>query len=203
MNVALLYLPYLPNLFWFSNYLNNESILIEHEEKFVKSSFRNRCVIAGANGVQVLSIPLTGGRDHAQFYKEVRISHHYNWGKKHWQSIRSAYGSAPYFEHYADKFLPLFEKHFEYLFDFNLALLEVLLRSLKMNKHFDFTSTYEKSNLELMDLRLIKSADEEINLLRYYQVFENKNGFIPNLSIIDAVFNLGPETKNYLLTHNQ
>jgi hypothetical protein len=199
MDSALLYLPYLPNAFWFHNFLRHETIFIEREEKFVKSSFRNRAVIAGPQGILILSIPIIGGRDHSQFYKEVKISYHYNWGKKHWQSIRSAYGSAPFFEHYENAFETLFEKQFESLFDFNSEMLLLLLHLFKINKAFDFTSIYEKTTSDIVDLRSVKSPAERIDMPRYYQVFEERNGFIANLSIIDLLFHLGPQAKDYLL----
>jgi len=200
MNSALLYLPYFPNLFWFSNFLKHETVLIEHEEKFVKSSFRNRCLIAGAQGVQILSIPITGGRDHAQLYKEVKISYVYGWRKKHWQSIRSAYGSTPFFEHYESKFEELYEREFEFLFEFNAAGLNMLIQLLKLQKKFDFTAEYEKQPAGIIDLRSVRSSDEQIQIPRYYQVFEERNGFISNLSIIDLLFHNGPKAKDYLLS---
>src|SRR4051812_2271477 len=99
MNAALLYLPYLPDAPWFAHYLKYPAIFLEHEENFVKASGRNRSRIAGPNGLQTLSIPLEGGRDHHRKYREVKISYQSDWQKIHWQSIRTAYGSAPYFEH--------------------------------------------------------------------------------------------------------
>ncbi len=198
MNTALLYLPYLPNLVWFSNFLKHETVFIEGEERFVKSSFRNRCLIAGAQGVQILSIPIAGGRDHAQPYREVKISYHYNWQKKHWQSIRSAYGSTPFFEHYESRFEELYEKKFEFLFEFNAACLRVLIQLLKLQKEFGLTAEYQKQPTGIIDLRSIRSSEEQIHFPRYYQVFEERNGFLPNLSIIDVIFNLGPQAMNYL-----
>ena len=202
MNSAVLELAYLPNVIWFKNFLKHETIFIEREENFVKSSFRNRCEIAGPTGKQILSVPVVGGRDHHQLYKEVRIAFDNNWNNKHWQSIRSAYGSAPYFEFYADKFQPLFEKRFEFLFDLNIELLYAILHIFKVRKCFDFTSIYETAGGEIFHLRTgsaIPCRHTGIkSLAEYFQVFEGRNGFIHNLSIIDVIFNLGPETKNYL-----
>ena len=200
MNSATLYLPYLPNLWWFSNFLKHETVIIEREEKFVKSSFRNRCIISGANGIQILSIPVIGGRDHQQFYKEVEISNHYYWHNKHWKSILSAYGSTPYFGYYADRLEPLYKKTQLSLFEFNHELLKTLLLLLKVNKEFTFTSVYDKNPADTLDLRSVKSTEEQLHTQRYYQVFENKNGFIANLSIIDLLFHLGPKSKDYLLS---
>jgi hypothetical protein len=199
MDPALLYLPYLPNIYWFTEFLKHGRIFIEREEKFVKSSYRNRCIIGGDQGTLILSIPIIGGRDHSQYYKDVKLSYHYDWPKKHWQSILSAYGSAPFFEHYENAIQTVFEKQTESLFDFNLALLNTLLGLLKIKKEFEFTTAYEKET-DLVDIRSVKSAGERSVMPRYYQVFEDRHGFLPNLSVIDLLFHLGPQSKDYLLS---
>ena len=185
---AVFYLPYLPNINWLQNFAKHDSVFIEAEENFVKSTFRNRCEIAGANGKQMLTIPIIGGRDHHQFYKQVRISYTENWQKKHWQAIRSAYGSAPFFEFYAHKFEPVYEKQFEFLFDFNLELLKITLSIIKLSSHLQLTTEYQKENSEIIDLR---KADKAPSTTKYYQVFEERNGFIDNLCALDLIFNEG------------
>lgn len=196
MNTALLELPYLPNANWLGNFLGHEIILLEREENFVKSSFRNRCEIAGANGKQQLSIPLKGGRDHHQLYKEVRIDNTKMWQKVHWQSIRSAYGSTPFFEFYADRFQPFYEKEYELLFDFNYEILQSVLKILKAYKPFELTTSFEKDPADKIDFR--NKSVASIDLPRYYQPFEARNGFLSNLCALDLIFNLGPEAKTYL-----
>ncbi len=198
MDAVLLQLPYLPNVIWFRNFLKHETVFIERQENFVKSTYRNRCEIATANGKQVLSIPLVGGRDHHRLYKETRIDYSSGWNRKHWQSIRSAYGSAPFFEYYAEKLQPLYEKQFEFLFDFNEEALILLMHLLKIRKGFSSTSLYEKYGEDFMDFRNARPSQEQVVFPRYYQVFEDRHGFISNLSIIDAIFNLGPLAKEYL-----
>ena len=195
MKATLLELPYLPNVIWFRNFLKYENTLIEREENFVKSSFRNRCEIAGANGKQKLSIPIVGGRDHHQLYKNVKVDNSVQWQKIHWQSIRSAYGSTPFFEFYAERFQPFYEKEFEFLFEFNHELLKTVLKILKTEKAFELTSMFYKQPEGVIDLRGKKEAEP---LKRYYQTFEDRNGFQENLSVIDVVFNLGPQAKEYL-----
>lgn len=198
MNKAILELSYLPNVVWFKNYLKHEIILVEQEENFVKSTFRNRCEIAGANGKQKLSIPILGGRDHHQLYKNVKIDNRVPWQKIHWQSIRSAYGSTPFFEFYAERFQPYYEKEFEFLFEFNHELLKTVLKILKTDKSFELTSVFEKKPEGTLDLRGKKAVESS---KRYYQPFEERNGFQKNLSVIDVIFNLGPQAKEYLLTN--
>jgi hypothetical protein len=199
MTAALLHLPYIPNVIWLRNFLQHKEIFIEREENFVKSTYRNRCEIAGANGKLLLSIPVTGGRDHHQLYQQVRIANDTGWQKKHWQTIRSAYGSAPYFEFYEQQFFPFYTRSFEFLFDANLELLHTVLKILKTVKTFEFTATYSPAYADKADYRLKCNTEKALQLPRYYQVFDERNGFISNLSCLDLIFNLGPQAKDYLL----
>ena len=199
MSASLLSLHYLPNAQWFKNYLAGDLVLIEQHENFVKSTCRNRCYIVGANGKQILTIPLSGGRDHHQKYTETRISYQNNWQDNHWQSIKSAYGSTPYFEFYAHIFQNFYERQPEFLFDFNIELLKAVLKALKIKKEFAFSESYQKAPENVIDLRdERKSIPQAEQLPRYYQVFDDKHGFTPDLSIIDLVFNLGPGCLAYL-----
>lgn len=185
---AVFYLPYLPNISWLQNFAKNDTVVIEAEENFVKSTFRNRCEIAGANGKQVLTIPIIGGRDHHQLYKQVRISYTEQWQKKHFQAIRSAYGSAPFFEFYAHKFEEVYQKQFEFLYEFNLELLKTTLSIFKLNNHLQFTTEYQKESSDIIDLR---NAYKATSTIKYYQVFEERNGFINDLCALDLIFNEG------------
>lgn len=187
---TVMYLPYLPDINWLQQYVANQPVLLEQHENFVKSTWRNRCYITGANGVQLLSVPLQGGRDHHRLYKDVEVSNAVNWQQKHWQAIRSAYGSAPYFEFYADRFLPYYEKQYQYLFEFNADLLRVVLKSLKLSAEVTFTPGYEPAAAYNNDLR----NDKQESSVRYYQVFEERNGFVPNLCALDLLFNEGPQS---------
>ena len=199
MSDALLSLHYLPDVAWFKNYVHTGNVWLEKHENFVKSSGRNRCDIAAANGRQTLTIPLTGGRDHHRLYTDTKISYITNWHDSHWHSIRSAYGSAPYFEFYAHIFQKFYEKQYEFLFDFNLELLKATLSVLKMKKGFALTAEYEKTPVGRTDLRSARNSQpESAGFPRYLQVFEERNGFMPNLSILDLIFNLGPQSTGYL-----
>jgi hypothetical protein len=184
-----MYLPYLPDINWLHKYVANQPVVIERYENFVKSTARNRCRITGANGVQLLSIPLEGGRDHHRLYSQLQISNTVNWQQKHWQAIKSAYGSAPYFEYYADRFLPCYETQYQYLFEFNTELLRVVLKSLKPPAEIIFTQSYEPATACSNDLR----NDKQESSVKYYQVFEERNGFVPNLCALDLLFNEGPQ----------
>ncbi|HLP19351.1 MAG TPA: WbqC family protein [Chitinophagales bacterium] len=191
---AVLYLPYLPNINWLQNFIKHQPVVIEQHENFVKSTFRNRCMIAGANGPQLLSVPLLGGRDHHQPYRNVRISNTGHWQKKHWQAIRSAYGSAPYYEYYADRFESFYLKEFEFLFDFNLELLGLLVKALKLNSQITLTESFETAVQNRADLRNVYYGTD----IKYYQVFAERNGFVPNLCALDLLFNQGPESNRII-----
>lgn len=197
---CLLFLPYLPNLHWFQNYLSHEPVFIEQHENFIKSTWRNRCEIAGAGGRMNLTIPLEGGRDHHQLYRETKIAYTSAWQHNHWQSILSAYGSAPFFEFYGPKFELFYTKEFPLLFDFNRQLLDVVFASLKLPAKHSFTNIYEKQVTGVDDYRSEKRT-AKVNIPaypRYYQIFEDRNGFISNLSILDLLFHEGPAAINYL-----
>ncbi len=199
MHTALLPLTYLPNVYWFSIFLKHPHVLIEQAENFRKGTFRNRCEIAGANGRILLSIPLKGGRDHHRLFKETEIDYTIDWQRNHWQSISSAYGSSPFFEHYQHYFTPHFKTEEKQLFNFNLSVLNTILSVIKTQKDFDFTNTYEKLPLDKFDFRDTKQQNSDFCNPHYIQPFEPHTGFMYNLSIIDLIFNLGPSTKNYLI----
>ncbi len=179
--------------------MHYEPVCIEKQENFVKSTGRNRCYIAGANGRQILTIPLQGGRDHHRKYTDTKIAYTSNWQDSHWHSIKSAYGSAPYFEFYAHIFQKFYETEYVLLFDFNLQLLDAVLSALKLNKDYLFTTEYQKGPIDLVDLRSNKQLLTALQTLpRYYQVFEERNGFIPDLSVLDLIFHLGPQSREYM-----
>lgn len=197
---ALLFLPYLPPIAWFGQLSGDQPVWIEREENFPKSTFRNRCEIATANGRKTLTIPLAGGRDHHQLYKDVQISYHNNWQRIHWNSILSAYGSAPFFEHYSEKFQKFYETRYQFLFDFNLKLLKTVLAILRTDAAtLQFTTAYHSNPDNMKDLRNAQRFTiSEPNELHYHQIFEDRYGFLANLSIIDLVFNMGPQAGEWV-----
>lgn len=190
MSATLLGLPHYPNLKWLRNFITSEEVFIEGEENFVKATYRNRCEIAGPNGKQILSVPVVGGRDQHRLYKEVQISYNENWQKKHWQAICTAYGRAPFFEYYEDRFRFFYETEFEFLFEYNLKILQQVVAVLKITKPWSMTALYEKEPTGRRDLRLDKGTDAA----SYYQIFAERNGFITNLCALDIIFNEGPES---------
>jgi len=192
---CLLPISYLGPVAYYSAILQSEEIFIETKEHFIKQSFRNRCTIMGANGSQTLTIPKERKSSDKTLISDISISNQDNWQKSHWQSIVSAYNSSPFFEYYKDELLPFYNTKHSTLFDFNLKLSKTILELMQVEKKLNFTSKFQKecNGLDLRSSKFILKNQEE-----YQQVFCEKYSFIPNLSILDVLFNLGPETTSYL-----
>ena len=191
----LLPISYLGPVAYYSVILQSEEIFIETKEHFIKQSFRNRCIIMGANGTQTLTIPKERKSSDKTLISDISISNQDNWQKSHWQSIVSAYNSSPFFEYYKDELLPFYNTKHNTLFDFNLKLSKTILELMQVEKKLNFTSKFQKEwkGLDFRSSKFILKNQEE-----YQQVFCEKYSFIPNLSILDVLFNLGPETTSYL-----
>lgn len=175
--------------------LQHPNCRIELHEHFVKQSIRNRCDIYGANGKLQLTIPKQRKGSDKTIIKEIQISYKQNWQKEHWNAIVSSYNSSPYFEYYKDELQPFFEKEEMLLIDLNCKLQLVILNILQVEDEIITTTEYlHKGNFS--DLRNYKWNTEKQE--KYDQVFMEKQGFIPNLSILDLLFNLGPESADYL-----
>lgn len=201
MYPPLLATAYLPPVEHFA-FLLAEDAAVEREERYQKQSYRNRTSIMNGNGVLNLIIPTVhDGR--MGIVKEVRIDYATPWQRVHWRSIESAYNNTPYYLYYKDALKPFFEQPFEFLFDFNLQLMQTLLQLMRVGKEIAVTSSF--TPYVTNDLRLLihpKQAKKEEYPFRlktpYYQVFEDKFGFVPNLSVIDLLFNEGPQATLYL-----
>ena len=170
-------------------------VRIEAAENYLKQTYRNRCLIAAANGPLSLSIPIVKPDTLKCLTKDIRISDHGNWRHLHWNAISSAYNSSPFFEYYEDDFAPFYENKYDFLFDFNEELRQMVCNLLDIHPHVVFTTDFE-TEVE-NDFRGIspkrESGDSTFCPKPYYQVFQDKHGFIPNLSIIDLLFNTGNE----------
>jgi len=204
MNV-ILSSAYWPNLVYLSYFLHADSVVIEEHEHFQKQSYRNRCLILSANGTLPLTIPV----QHLQAkipMREIRISYQENWPKKHWGAIESAYKNSPYFEFFEDDIHALYQQNFEHLLAFNLAQLKVVLKLLKQKREYTLSHQFEAIPEGVLDLRerlhpkvsLPKGMQHLLQNQAYYQTFENKFAFIPNLSCLDLLFNGGLDSLPYL-----
>lgn len=186
-----MHLFYLPNIAYFQELMNGEEITFHLNDHYHRQTYRNRTEIVGPNGKMVLSIPTQKLEPNNRQYENIKISYAEPWLKQHWKSFESAYRRSAYFEYYEDKFVKMYEKPtYEYLWEYNLELLKIILNSLKINK-----------NIVLNHEVFIEEKDYNrlyINK-QYNQVFSNKQDFIPNLSVLDLLFNTGPQSKEYII----
>lgn len=193
---------YLPSIVFFKHWIVADECVIDVNEHFVKQTFRNRCTILGADGKLDLVVPIHK-RNSKQLMKEVKISCDENWKKIHWKSIESAYRSSPYFEFYEDEFYSFYhDKDHELLIDFNLDLMKLMLKLLKTTSEFNLSVSYIEQEVDVVDFRTEISPKNKslsrLNQPEYIQVFSDKLGFQKNLSIIDLLFNEGPNALAYL-----
>ena len=180
---------------WYAALYRADRVELEQCENFQKQTYRNRCIIATTHGPLSLTIPVVHG---SESMKNLRISDHGNWRHLHWNALATAYGESPFFEYYQDDIRPFFEKRWDYLFDFNEAIRETMCQLLDIQPHVDYTTGYRQNAGGWLDLRTaINPKHPAPNPLfsptPYYQVYRQKLGFLPNLSILDLLFNMGPE----------
>ncbi len=202
---ALIELHYFPSVQYFTKLIRYGGLLIESHENYQKGGYRNRCLIASANGILRLSVPLEGGKHQQQPVRDVRISWAETWHIRHWRSIVSAYGNSPFFLHYGPQLEEILQKRHSFLFDLNMELFQALAGMLGIQASIHLTGAYHAggSGDPLMkDLRNRispqKSADPDFNPAFYPQVFQDRFGFIPNLSILDLIFCSGPNAREIL-----
>lgn len=175
-----------------------QGLLVDADGTFVKQTFRSRAIIATENGTQTLTIPIV--HNNGQKMRDVRISEHGNWRHLHWNALQSAYRKSPFFDYYADDFAHFYEEKDGFLLDFNMRLHATICGLIGLERPI---ATLEESTMEwaknnYSDLRPAAAPQEFAKNTppappTYYQVFAQRNGFIPNLSIIDLLFNMGPE----------
>jgi hypothetical protein len=190
---------YFPCILQFALVVQAEGYQLEVHEHFVKQSYRNRCEIYGANGKQKLVIPVKW-RNHSPMH-EVKLSYAENWQKLQLKSLESAYRASPFFDYYEEDLKPYFQhQEIETLLDWNRQLEASLFELLMLPIELDETTSYEKTAPDFRDLISPKNKPliQSIDFPPYLQVFGDRHGFIPNLSILDVLFNLGPESVPYL-----
>ena len=190
---------------WYQK-LHRMPCIIEQHDHFVKQTYRNRCVIATANGTQTLTVPIERYDGTKCPMRDIRISDHGNWRHLHWNALVSAYGETPFFEFYADDLRPFFEKQHTFLFDLNLDIMHTMCQLLDVRPQVTLSEQYivlPSEDDAVVDFReAIRPKhplpDADFNPTPYYQVRAQRYGFLPNLSILDLLFNEGPEGIFYL-----
>ena len=193
---------YFPNILFFSKILNQDKILFEVNDNYIKQSLRNRTLIYHAHGILNLSIPVKYSSKKKQKFKEIEICNETDWQKKHLKSIKFAYRSSPYFEFYENRFEKIFAKKEKFLIDINLKSIALLFELIDRKLKYNFTEKYNQNYTGYLDSREISNfnfSDKSLSFKKYTQVFETKYGFKENLSMLDLLFNYGPNYYNFLI----
>ena len=216
-STVLLSTTYFGPVQWYQKLYRYDRVLIEQHETFAKQTYRNRCLIATTQGVQALTVPVSSewrvesgefatAPDSRTVANSPLISDHGNWRHLHWQALQSAYGDSPFFEYYEDDLRPFFFEHrWDTLLSFNEDIRRTICQLLDIQPHVELTSEYVHA-ADVEDIDDLRDAIRPKHPLpdptflphRYYQVYEQKHGFLPNLSILDLLFNMGPEAIFFL-----
>ena len=202
-STVLLSTAYLAPVQYYTKLLSYPRVQVEQMDHYVKQTYRNRCLIAAPEGVLPLTIPTEKPATEMCLLRDIRISDHGNWRHLHWNALCSAYNHTPYFEYYRDDFAPFYEqKHYIFLVDYNEALLQLVCSLIDLTPQLSRTTTYQAEPPTCVDdfrelihpKRIATEVDPMFRPVPYYQVFQERLGFLPNLSIADLLFNMGPES---------
>lgn len=181
-------------------------IEFEEYERYQKGSFRNRTIIPGANGLINLSVPLQNGRDQRSLFKDIKIAYKENWVLQHTRALDACYRRAPFYEYYRDSLFSILASQEEYLMQLDKKLSQWVLKMLKAKMEIAYTSYYQiQLEEDVKDARGICLPNQKIPLnemVKYAQVFEDRNGFQPNMSILDLLFCCGPAANGLLVSNN-
>lgn len=197
---------YLPPVSYFATVLRwkDTGVYIEQQEHFPKQTYRNRASIYGANGPLDLIIPVKKARSAGRTrMKEVQISYEADWQRLHWLSLQTAYRSSAYFEYYEDEFEAFYRQQYPLLMVYNLELTRLILRLLKIETSLTLTEVYQPDYPEELDFRERIHPKNRVHATSatYHQVFADRHGFLPDLSIVDLLFNQGPQSTEFLADH--
>jgi len=202
-NTCILSTSYWPTIQYFSKVFKYDNIFIEQYETYPRQTYRNRIHIYSANGLQSLQIPVIKASNKNIILKDIQISYDTNWQKNHLKSIESAYRSTPFYEYYIDDIKPFYVQKTKYLLDFNNEILNTCLSILEIDKQIEYTKDFILKYDNIIDFRntihpkkKYSIPDKDFIPVKYIQGFEQRYGFIPNLSILDLIFNTGPETSS-------
>lgn len=196
---ALLSTTYFGPIQWYQKLYRAEHVVIEQWESFQKQTYRNRCLIATTQGIQALTVPVVRGE--TSLMKDIRISDHGNWRHLHWNALQSAYGESPFFDYYQDDIRPFYEQHWTYLLDFNEAIRARMCELIDITPEVSLSRVFNaKADDDFREAINPKHPAPDADFIpkAYYQVYQQKHGFLPNLSILDLLMNMGPESIFYL-----
>ncbi len=192
---------YFPSISHFAVIAQSDSITFEMEDNFQKQTNRNRTYIYSPNGIQLLNIPVKHSKEAHQKTKDILIENEFDWQKQHFKSLEAAYRSSPFFEYFEDDIAPIFEKKHQFLMDLNFEVLDVVTKCLRMKLEFGKTTEYFHEVNDFTDFRYLANGKKDANSFeKYTQVFDDKHGFINNLSVLDLLFNEGKFAMDYLKT---
>jgi hypothetical protein len=190
---------YFPSISHFAVMAQSENITFETEDNFQKQTNRNRTYIYSPNGIQLLNIPVKHSKATHQKTKDVLIENEFDWQKQHFKSLEAAYRSSPFFEFFEDDIRPIFEKEHKFLMDLNFEVLDITIKCLRMKLEFNKTTEYFHEVENISDFRVLANGKKDLNSFeKYTQVFDDKHGFINNLSVLDLLFNEGKFAVDYL-----
>ncbi len=202
-SVCLLPSAYLAPVRYYTKLYAFDEAYIEAHEHYVKQTYRNRCLIAAPSGVQALVVPVMNPGAEKCPMRDIRISDHGNWRRQHWHALETAYRNSPFFEFYADDFLPFYTRKWNFLFDFEEAIrakvCELVGLHTKVRRTVAYGLASREADIRAADYRDLADSgtdgdDAAFVASEYYQVFRERHGFLPNLSVADLLFNMGPET---------
>ncbi|WCO02576.1 WbqC family protein [Psychroserpens ponticola] len=197
---VLIHPTYFPSIAHFVAMVNAEKLVFEISDNYQKQTYRNRATIFGANGKLDLNVPVHYTQKNRQLYKNVAISNIDNWQDLHLKSLESAYSASPFFEFYIDDLKPLFKTEANTIMDFNFKCIKTIFECLQLPFEHETTEHFDKEPKNTLDARPLANSRKETvqNFKSYAQVFDDKHGFLNNLSILDLLFNEGPNSIIYL-----
>ncbi|TDE45926.1 hypothetical protein E0I26_04360 [Flavobacterium rhamnosiphilum] len=200
MNI-LIHPTYFPSISHFAAMVQSENITFEIEDNFQKQTNRNRAYIYSPNGIQLLNIPVKHSKESHQKTKDIKIETDFDWQKQHFKSLEAGYRSSPFFEFFEDDIRPIFEKKYTFLLDLNFEVFAILSKCFRLKLDYTTTTEYfhDVNTATITDFRALVNGKKDLSLFESYtQVFDDKHGFINNLSVLDLLFNEGKYAMDYL-----
>ncbi len=196
---ALLIPTYFPSISSFAAIVQSDGLVLETDDNFQKQTNRNRMYIYSPNGKQLLNIPVKHSNKLRQKTRDIKLETAFDWQKQHFKSLEAAYRSSPFFEYFEDDLLPIFTKKHVFLADLNMETLAVCFKCLGLPFDYEKTTEYFREVADMHDYRFLADGKKDsFDPEPYTQVFEEKEGFLPNLSILDLLFNEGKFALEYL-----